>query len=387
MMTPYFETENGKLYHGDVLSVLSQLPDGSVQMCVTSPPYWGLRDYGLEPQTWDDPGNCAHVWNETEFIANKSGGPSEKQQSNAGAWNPDGILSKHGFCQNCNAWRGSLGLEPTPDLFINHLVQIFRGVKRVLRSDGVLFVNMGDSYASTGGDYKNGSQGKNSVVGKTSPESCPNNGRAERLKKQSEYGIKPKDLIGVPWMLAFALRADGWYLRSDIIWAKTNPMPESVTDRPTKSHEYIFLLSKSQRYFYDAEAIKEPDSGQQHHRNVFEGAPSLEPSGGLKSSHKSLWGTPDKNGNGRNKRTVWTIPTAPFSEAHFATFPPKLIEPCIFAGSPEGGTVFDPFFGAGTTGLVCEKYGRKWIGIELNQDYADIAAKRIDQEAKQLKMF
>ena len=239
-----------------------------------------------------------------------------------------------------------MGLEKTPEEYVSKLVDIFREVWRVLRDDGTLFLNLGDTYGAYYGDK----YGQPNSFGKKRSE---NIGQTTPTKKSPDFkksSFKPKDLVGIPWMVAFALRADGWYLRSDIIWHKPNPMPESVTDRPTKSHEYIFLLSKSQRYFYDADAIREPDSGQQHRRNVVTGAPSLEPSGGLKTAHGSkLWGTTKMNGSGRNKRSVWTVATKPFKGAHFATFPPALIEPCILAGTSEKG--------------CCVECGAPWVRV------------------------
>ncbi len=249
---------------------------------------------------------------------------------------------QEGFCQLCGAWRGCLGLEPTPELYIKHLVDIFREARRVLRNDGVLWLNLGDGYCGTGGEYKNGSRGINSCVGKTSPENCPGSGRRDKIKNMVRSGLKPKDLVGIPWRIALALQADGWYLRSDIIWNKPNPMPESVTDRPTKSHEYLFLLTKSAKYFYDNEAIKEKscDPAGTHRGGALVRAAR---GGGQDLTGKVSW---EHHGGGiesllstgkRNKRSVWTIATRPFPEAHFATFPEKLIEPCILAGTSEKG--------------------------------------------------
>jgi DNA modification methylase len=304
---------------GDVREKLKELSDQSVNCCVTSPPYWGLRDYG------DD---------------------------------------------------GQIGLEQTPDAFITELVAVFREVKRVLRDDGTLWLNIGDSYFST----TKGTGGMN-------PETSPKNAIKGKNNFQAfdpvrvnagDLPIKAKDLVGIPWMLAFALRADGWYLRQDIIWHKPNPMPESVTDRCTKSHEYIFLLSKSRQYYFDNEAIKEPSSNLGKTEIRFGGnkyGDSDDPKHATKSGNKYT------DTGKRNKRDVWTVTTKPFTGAHFATFPPALIEPCILAGCPEGGTVLDPFFGAGTTGLVAQRHNRKWIGCELNPEYAAIAQARIEAES------
>ena len=297
---------------GDVRERLKELLDQSVNCCVTSPPYWGLRDYGSDNQ---------------------------------------------------------MGLESTPQEYVDSMVAVFREVKRVLSKDGTLWLNIGDSYFST----TKGTGGMN-------PETSPKNAIKGKDNFQAfnpvrvnsgDLPIKAKDLVGIPWMLAFALRADGWYLRQEIIWHKPNPMPESVTDRCTKSHEYIFLLSKSSKYYFDHNAIKEPTK----YANDNQGARKNSRRG---SEINSVSG---KTGEFRNKRDVWTVSTKPFKGAHFATFPPILIEPCILAGCPEGGTVLDPFFGAGTTGLVAQRHNRNWIGCELNPEYAAIATARIESEA------
>jgi len=296
----------------DVCDGLARLADESVHCCVTSPPYWGLRDYGVE---------------------------------------------------------GQIGLEPTPEAFVARLVDVFREVRRVLRKDGTLWLNLGDSYAndgkwggSSGGKHVEALHGKSGI------------GRAKR-----NTGLKPKDLVGIPWMVAFALRADGWYLRQEIIWAKPNPMPESVTDRCTKAHEHVFLLSRSERYFYDADAIKEPASENTHSRGKGIGPKNASNDGAVTGCLHNAAYARSINGHvtDRNKRSVWTIATQPFPEAHFATFPEELAETCIKAGCPAGATVLDPFGGAGTTGLVADKLGRNAILIELNPEYAAMAERRI----------
>ncbi len=300
---------------GDCRERLRDLPDASVHCVVTSPPYFGLRDYGVE---------------------------------------------------------GQIGLEETPDAFVAEMVAVFREVRRVLRADGTLWLNLGDSYEGARG----GPQGAN---GQMADRSIAAQGvRVRNVTRVT--GLKPKDLIGIPWRVAFALQADGWWLRQDIIWSKPNPMPESVTDRCTKAHEYLFLLTKSERYFYDAAAIKEPDRGRADGNvNGFkdrQGAASFHAtSGGIGSDGWEV-------GTGRNKRSVWTVPVHPFAGAHFATFPPALIEPCILAGCPEGGTVLDPFGGAGTTGLVADRLGRNAILIELNSEYAAMAERRISADSR-----
>lgn len=376
------------LIHADARSI--PLADESVHCCVTSPPYWRLRDYGVT---------------------------------------------------------GQLGLERTPEEYIAEMVKVFREVKRVLRDDGTLWLNMGDS-------YQGGNRGE---YGKTRGQNSPmqsSNGGSDTIGAPNRFpipGLKPKDLVGVPWMLAFALRADGWYLRSDIIWAKPNPMPESVTDRPTKAHEYIFLLSKSEKYYYDADAILEPVSENTHMRlsqNLAAQIGSARANGGTKTngnmkavarSRKSWNGSKfddprdleirtntgrnrtkdddrseqglrrsDRFGRGagwrkrqeaglgikyndsfdaavylpveaRNKRTVWTVNVQGFAEAHFATFPEELIKPCILAGCPAGGTVLDPFSGSGTTALVARNLQCNAVGLELNPAYIEIAKRRLNQ--------
>lgn len=297
-----------RILQGDCRDVLKTLPDQSVNCCVTSPPYFGLRDYGVD---------------------------------------------------------GQIGLEPTPAEFVTELVAVFREVRRVLRDDGTLWLNLGDSYtgsASTGGT---GGTGKETDY--TGKRSLPN---------KREEGLKAKDLIGIPWRVAFALQADGWWLRQDIIWHKPNPMPESVTDRCTKAHEYVFLLSKSERYFYNAEAMQEPASNEAPGNTMptkggRAAATGVEQHATAANLHKI--GARET----RNKRSVWTIATKPFAEAHFATMAPDLAETCIKAGCPEGGVVLDPFGGAGTTGLVADRLQRSAVLIELSADYLAIAQRRI----------
>ena len=328
-MSIFYSSSHGTLYHGDALECLGAIPDASVQCVVTSPPYWGLRNYHSA---------------------------------------------------------GQIGLEDPVEAHIDALVRVFRAIRRVLREDGTLWVNYGDTYMQQG-------------------KGC--NGKARE---------KQKDLLGLPWRLAFALQADGWFLRSDIIWAKPNPMPESVRDRPTRAHEYIFLLSKNTRYYYDAEAVREPvaamsgakaqsASALSFARHVNEpqrpghNMPQHRPArvsknansfrhGGAYTHNASLDNSSDKkntssgeipNESGtRNRRTVWTIPTYGCPYAHFATFPPALVEPCILAGSRRGDTVLDPFMGSGTVGMVARRLGRRWLGCEINAEYCTLTLKRID---------
>jgi DNA modification methylase len=299
---------------GDCRQLLAAMPDESVHCVVTSPPYFNLRDYNVA---------------------------------------------------------GQIGLEPTPDAFVAEMVAVFREARRVLRKDGVLWLNLGDSYAGGGGGGGNYGSGLSVRAHQSHPTSGQN--KPGRLP-----GIKPKDLIGIPWRVAFALQADGWYLRQDIIWSKPNPMPESVTDRCTKAHEYLFLLSKSARYWYDADAIAEASVDP---IGVGRGGSLSRVGSDPFVSANAHRGAPPVSDGTRNRRSVWTVATQPYKESHFATFPPDLIEPCIKAGCPKGGTVLDPFGGAGTTGLVADRLGRNAILLELNPAYAEMARRRISNDA------
>jgi DNA modification methylase len=354
---------------GCCLSMLATLPDKSVHTCVCSPPYWGLRDYGTG--TWEGgDAACAHDPGGMKQV------PQTKHPAASASITSGGNRGAGRTCLKCGATRADqqLGLEATPEEYVANMVAVFREVRRVLRDDGTLWLNLGDSYTSGGRGYRDPGQSKINGGGRVTGLT------AKGTRAETPPGLKPKDLVGIPWMTAFALRADGWYLRSDIIWEKPNPMPESVTDRPTKSHEYLFLLSKSERYYYDHEAIAEPVTASTIERLS---QPTLDQQNGSDRVPGKMNGTMKAVGalDTRNRRTVWTIPTKPFSEAHFATYPAELIEPCILAGSPVGGTVLDPFFGAGTTALVADRLGRHAIGIELNPDYVKIAEKRLRKDA------
>lgn len=346
----------GQILQGDCLTVLKTLPDNSVDCCITSPPYYGLRDYGVD---------------------------------------------------------GQIGLEETPEEYVNRLVAVFHEVKRVLKKDGTLWLNIGDSYAAQrGGTHPPAETLAGGVHGYTEDGESVNRGRESGYnptRNASAIGLKHKDMIGIPWMLAFALRADGWYLRQDIIWAKPNPMPESVKDRCTKSHEYLFLLSKSQKYYFDSEAIQEesvtnegrPPGVQRDREYEYQSKRNLHPEaylakpgirfGGNKYGYSEDPKYAIYSGNEwvptgkRNKRDVWMIPVQPTKEAHFATYPEALVEPCILAGSRPGGVVLDPFFGSGTTGRVAMRHERDYIGIELNPEYIEIAKKRTSNV--QAKLF
>ncbi len=341
-------------YVGDCRELLKQLPDACVQTCITSPPYWGLRDYGEVEQ---------------------------------------------------------IGLEETPEKYVDELVCVFREVHRVLRDDGTLWLNLGDTYSQGG---RGGIGARSTLLGGRHNQNESRSAR-EKLGRARPQGYKPKDLLGLPWMVAFALRADGWYLRADIVWHKPNPMPEAVTDRPTKAHEYIFLLAKSERYYYDGDAVREPVTGGAKPRGsgVNAKAELDEPGsrqntswsgsvsavgrrrrrsgnkerkyradhgGSQDSTAHQAFGVPWEDTNGlRNRRSVWTVQSHCYHGAHFATFPPKLIEPCVLAGSRPRDIVLDPFFGSGTTGEVAEKHGRRWIGFDLG--YETLAKTRTAQRS------
>jgi DNA modification methylase len=348
---------------GDCRDVLRQMPADSVHCCVTSPPYFGLRDYGTAQWEGGDAA-CDHV----ERVPGR--GSSTLTSAGIGQTDEGAAYQaqKRQFrqtCGKCGARRvdRQIGLEPTPDAFVAEMVAVFAEVRRVLRDDGTCWLNLGDSYNQNQGKrFDTNQDGGARKAAAASP-------------KVSSGGLPAKNLLGIPWRVAFALQADGWYLRQDIIWSKPNPMPESVTDRCTKAHEYLFLLSKSPRYWYDQDAIREEPTGRTDAITSF-GKPKYADGHVGQGNGYSLDASV-----GANRRSVWTVATQPFSEAHFATFPPALIDPCIKAGCPVGGTVLDPFGGAGTTGLVADRLGRNAILIELNPAYADMARRRIEGDA------
>ena len=352
-----------KIIQGDCLEVLKTLPDESVDCCITSPPYYGLRDYGTGEWVGGDP-NCPQRRLSKYSPSTITGHAQEELRGNVG----DAIYKA--VCPLCGAVRvdKQIGLEETPEAYVQRLVDVFHEVKRVLKDDGTLWLNLGDTYNTS--TYKkdenssgHGKQGTN----KGSYENV--------VERPHDKNCKTKDLIGIPWMTAFALRADGWYLRQDIIWHKPNPMPESVKDRCTKSHEYIFLLSKKPHYYFDYEAIQEPSVCVNDSRGGAEGSSMMASAqaGAIPNkAQQSFVQITEK----RNKRDVWDITTKAVKEAHFATYPEELVEPCIKAGSRVGGVVLDPFFGSGTTGKVAEQLNREYIGIDLNPEYIEIAKKR-----------
>ena len=313
-----------EILQGDCLALLPTLPEKTYHTCITSPPYFGLRDYGMD---------------------------------------------------------GQIGKDQTLEEYIESLVLRFREVRRVMRDDGTLWLNLGDTYVSAASDHKyNKGLGKHWQVGANTAAGIPSEGRAERNKSLMEVGLKTKDLIGVPWRVAFALQADGWYLRKDIIWHKPNPMPESVRDRPTTAHEYIFLLSKSEHYYYDQDSIREPHTAPQ--RKVGPNALRAKSYGPDRNRPERDLTEEGYHERGRNKRSVWEVAVKPFKGAHFATFPPDLIEPCILAGCPREGLVLDPFSGAGTTAMVARQLQRNFTGIELNPKYIEIAKERLPKSGQ-----
>ena len=441
-MKPYYEDSQCTVFNGDCREVLAEMEPDSVDCCVTSPPYYGLRKYsGDQDGTWGGDDGCDHEWGEVHPPGYRSSDSHPGPLQHEGNTRRDGLSSS--TCRLCGAWRGGLGLEPTVEMYVEHIVEVFRAVKRVLKPTGTMWVNIGDSYAggNQGGVYKPGAWKElpNPPAGWTN--------RQQRTNGMNTVvsGLKPKDLMLVPFRLALALQAAGWWIRSDIIWAKNNPMPESVTDRPTTSHEHIFLLSKRADYYFDQEAVREKQSVNTHERYA-KGRPVPPAAIGSKELARpgyENWRetTPDTwLASGRNIRTVWTIPTEAYPDAHFATFPQALVRPCILAGTSERGVcakcgkpwqrveektghvnkrepahaifgeppktdstgwkppsvatsdwrptcrcegdthsavVLDIFGGSGTTGLVARKLGRRAILIELSEEYCRMSERRI----------
>ena len=413
-MSPFYQDEWLTVYGGDCREVMRSMEPESVHCVVTSPPYWGLRDYGTA--TWDggDEG-CDH-----------KGEPFASSSSSLAGYTSENVqvrtqrMPMGSTCRKCGAIRqdAQLGLEATPEEYVANMVDVFREVRRVLRADGTVWLNLGDSYSGVGAQYggtnskETGRRSERMFKRGTNVPQSKNpavNYPTDAPHRSTPFGLKPKDLVGIPWRVAFALQADGWYLRSDIIWAKPNPMPESVTDRPTKSHEYLFLLSKSRTYFYDADAVAEPLTetsierlsqptieaqmgsdrvpGKTNGRMKAVGGPSWQ-------ERKAAGATPGSHGVGmlvgsgtqrnvhgaglshdlhtkptRNLRSVWTITTQPYAGAHYAVFPEAIPERCILAGTPVGGTVLDPFAGSGTVGRVAQRLSRRAVLIDLNPDY------------------
>lgn len=450
-----WELGGAALYQGDVLEVLAGMGDESVNCVVTSPPYWGLRDYGTGTWEGGDP-ECDHqVPKRPERTFADGRNVSGKSCTSCTSWTHRDCTTYKDTCGKCGARRvdRQLGLEPTVQEYVEKMVAVFREVRRVLRADGTCWVNMGDCYAtgvgkvgdhpgggSQGERWKSGYKGNHAddpkrakVAAHIGPMTQPN--------RMPQPGLKPKDLVGLPWRVAFALQADGWWLRSDIIWHKPNPMPESVRDRPTRAHEYIFLLTKSAKYWYDNDAVKEPgalDTVPRYRRgrsdnhkwgdggplnqtiartlaHMVSEAPEIDLLFGMdeehgRDAHAPLNGTKRDKQRGhsrphdgfndrwdgmtkaeqcagmRNLRDVWTHATCPYPGAHFATYPPELVLPCVLAGCPEGGVVLDPFAGTSATGEAALRCGRRYVGIELNPASIALSIERIGALAGQMEL-
>lgn len=343
------------ILQGDSLEVLKTLPDESIDMVITSPPYWALRDYGTNDIVWDADKNCNHSW--VKNIKKPSGGKGSKNANVGANKNDSANMRDHdvisNFCSNCTAWKGSFGLEPTFDLYIKHLCDIFDEVKRVLKKEGTCWVNIGDTYAGSGRGPEGG------------------------ISKETQA----KSLIQIPSRFAIEMTNRGWILRNEIIWHKPNAMPSSVKDRFTVDFEKIFFFTKNKKYFFEQQ--KEPHAesslkarGSKLNQTTNKGASKSAVNVQLGDEARGKRFIPE---GGRNKRTVWKIPTKSFKEAHFAVYPPKLIETPIKAGCPEGGIVLDIFMGSGTTGVVARQLGRNYLGIELNEEYIKIAEQRLSQ--------
>lgn len=354
-----------EIIQGDSLTILSSFLAESVDCCITSPPYWGLRDYGTGVWEGGSDTNCDHKIPSVENNKKHPNGDS----SHTTRFNRES-------CYKCGAKRidSQLGLEKTPEEYVANMVKVFSEVKRVLKKEGTLWLNLGDTYSAA-----RWSSGQGQPMNKNKDLH-----RAGKETEARQSGLPDKNLVGIPWRVALALQADGWILRQDIIWNKPNPMPESVTDRCTKTHEYVFLMSKQPKYYFDNDSIREPSLAESvKHHTKYAGKHYRKKDYGDDLASKTKWEHRAPNPLGRNKRSVWTITTKPFREAHFATFPEDLIVPMVKAGCPPDGVVLDPFMGAGTTGLVARKLQRNYLGIELNPAYVEMARKRIGEIEKQ----
>ena len=360
-----------KVFLGDSREVLKEFPDKCIDTCITSPPYWGLRDYGTSTWVGGDK-DCSHRRDTKKSDKCITGHKNFDEMLGVG----DAIYKSE--CKRCGAKRvdSQIGLEDEVSDYIEQLVDVFGEVHRILKDDGTVWLNLGDSYS--------GSTGKSGGVSKIqSVKRQLDTGSIGSLRPAKVAGLKRKDLIGIPWRAAFALQKYGWYLRQDIIWHKPNPMPEPTKDRCVKSHEYIFLLSKNPQYYFDADSIKEPsvtpNTGTSWKQRKLDGEPMRHGLQGAAAVGAGNFKTYEK----RNKRSVWTVPTKPYSGAHFATFPPELITPCIKAGSREGGIVLDPFMGSGTIAEYSKRLGRLYTGVELNEEYHAL----INERTSQMEMF
>lgn len=434
MGRPMTPTPEYRIMQGNALQVLPTLPEASVNCCVTSPPYWGLRSYGTNAEIWGGAeAACEHEWGEETFTKGPSGSMGSTSTMIGRQVYEEGHNTRRGhsqgaWCQLCGAWRGAFGLEPTPELYVEHAVLIFRQVRRVLRDDGTLWLNIGDCYATGAGNVGEcpggGKQGAR-WTGRARKDCDPKRGPAApgqpkghpvgvrpnlwagqhpgRMKQNgidtnsgAQFGpmvqpnrlpipgLKPKDLIMIPHRLALALQADGWWVRMDNVWAKPNCMPESIEDRPTKSHEYCFLLSKSEHYYYDHKAIMEPLTTAEKENYPARARATGRGNQGFaaaRGNDRGKSGGFPPSGDARNKRSVWWINTVPFKGAHFAVMPEELAKIGILAGCPAGGAVLDPFAGSGTVGVVAMRHGRRFLGIELEEKYVRMAHRRIFRSA------
>lgn len=403
-------TLNGRPWRvlaGDCRVVMAGLPAESVQCVVTSPPYFGQRDYRVPATVWGGEAGHDHEWREARWYVNGGAATGANGGAYSGSGRANARRIKEGRWRSagecpCGAWRGALGLEPAVAMYVEHLVEVFRGVRRVLRPDGVVWLVIGDSYQADGGEH-----------GAYRPNGAGQPGIRHR---PVGAGLKQKDLIGAPWEAALALRADGWWLRSDVIWRKPNPATENVTDRPTRAHEYVFLLTRSARYFYDGDAIREPlaPASAGRYRYAFGGEKKEAQRSGDQSFYANRTRTTGERAApaGANRRSVWSVSPSTSYEGHFATYPPDLVEPCVLAGTsargacatcgtpwrriggvegwhaccphdglPQPCVVLDPFSGSGTTGVVAVKAGRRFIGIELSPEHAARSERRIATEA------
>ena len=371
--------ERNKIYLGNCLDVLKTFPDNSIDCCITSPPYYGLRDYGTGKWVGGN-SECWHIISHKRVNSVCGVGSHSIMESNN---IPVGSTIIKKVCPLCGAIRedNQIGLEESPEEYIKRLVDVFSNVYRILKDDGTLWINIGDSYCGSHGNDKRQSIATNKDV----RDSYSENHISLASGLSNLDGYKPKDLIGIPWMLAFALRESGWYLRQDIIWNKPNPMPESVKDRCTKSHEYVFLLTKSAKYYFDSDSIQEYaiSDPRRYDYPIMNGAKEQQ-SGLSRPNHSTNTGGMKVWTGKRNKRSVWSVVPSHYKEAHFATFPEELVYPMLIAGCPKDGVVLDPFMGSGTVGVVAKKNHRDYIGIELNPKYIEMAEHRIKTTMKKL---
>ena len=369
---------NKKIFNGHVLDELKKFPDESIDCVITSPPYWSLRDYDTSPQIWDADKSCKHIWGD-DLKIKQSGGSGKHTTGGApskGLW----FENHSNFCSKCGAWRGSLGLEPNFKLYIQHLIQIFNEIKRVLKKNGSCWINIGDSYSASGGSGKNDSSSNKYVIN-TVPHKSKD--------------LPPKCLCQIPERFSIAMTDNGWVKRNTIIWHKPNSMPQSVKDRFTVDFEYFYFFTKNKNYYFEQQF--EPHLTKENRPDGCIRQREYDYDGKYAKLHYKEYTIRQKRGGktnpdyrqleGKNKRTIWAINTVPYKEAHFAVFPERLVITPIQAGCPKDGIVLDPFAGSGTTLLVAEKLGRQWVGIELSSKYTKLAQKRIKIETQQMKLY